>query len=208
MKNQTSAVVALIILCACGRETTSPARGRQPSPDATLRAAMATGGFHIRVRPAIVGGAAMNRMPSNLPRIDVSMAIAPAAQLGGGIAVAVRDPDAAYRKLVVFSQEAVLAAKDDGLYLAARDLFAFDEKAAPGATGRRVLTLYPDLKVRLDAGGKVMWARMRFKVVNPSHTAIPEMVRRGQSGRELNVEGIGKVRLVFDENDPPAMIAP
>ena len=99
-------------------------------------------------------------------------------------------------------------ATNDVLYLATRRLLALDVATESAPTQRRVLTLFPDLKVRLQVGKTIKWARLPFNAANVANIAMPEMRRREATSREIQVDGIGPVKLAFDVDNPSGSMVP
>jgi hypothetical protein len=88
------------------------------------------------------------------------------------------------------------------LYVVARSLLTRDKLEVPVASGRRVISLMPDLLMRLDADGHTKWRRSDMVLGNITNTVIPEMRRRQHGARDFHVEGVGHVKLVFDYKNP------
>jgi hypothetical protein len=123
-----------------------------------------------------------------------SYGLAHTSQLNGAVAQVVRDPAAANPELVVYGQENL----DPKYYVAAKAILASDKKLVPSFHGRRVISLLPDGKLRLQADGKTMWSIFSARVFQPQAELVTMLLDRLPKAREIHVAGIGAVRLVYD----------
>lgn len=151
-----------------------------------------------RTAPSPFGrSATMDKLPvASTP--TTSYGLAAASQLGGAVAKVIRDPSADEPEIVVLADEQLTHVS----YLNARYVLTLDKRAVPSLTSRRVWTIMPDGLIKLETAGQTQWRKLNLVYGNLQETAVPNMRRREPNARVIDVDGIGKVRLVFDRQNP------
>lgn len=184
MNRLLSGLTLLAMLAACRSDVTLPKQqGRASFSTAIGRAyAVAPTGASVTMSN---GGRASNMS-------ETSYGIAPSEKLNGAIAWLIRDPQASQKRLVVLSKQDV----SDGLYVMTRHLMYRDLEAFPVANGRRVIKLYKDQQVQIEEAGVIRRTNVRMATASVSTHIGPELLRRHDKARKIQVDGIGEVRLV------------
>lgn len=140
----------------------------------------------------------MSGLPQAASPTVPSYGLAPQASLHGASAQIIRDPESDPPNLVVLADEQLT----EELYLVARHVLMRDRRDVPTTRGRRVLTLMPDMLIRLETDEATKWQRPSCVLGSLTNTVVPEMRRRQPHARRAAVAGIGDVQLVFDHTNP------
>lgn len=128
--------------------------------------------------------------------LQVSYGIAPAAAMDSGIAKIVRDPNGEHQTLVVFSEGHLT----ERLYLFARSAILFDRSVEPVPTSRRVITIFPDERLRLDADGATKWTVLRASFAAVGNSFANAVAASRSKAKTIHVDGLGPVTLLHDAN--------
>ena len=98
--------------------------------------------------------------------------------------------------LVVFSEGHLT----ERLYLFARSAILFDRSVEPVPTSRRVITIFPDERLRLDADGATKWTVLRASFAAVGNSFANAVAASRSKAKTIHVDGLGPVTLLHDAN--------
>jgi topoisomerase IA-like protein len=130
----------------------------------------------------------------DIPLNTIAVGLAHGSQLRGADAQIIRDPGGAYPEMIVLDEDRFT----DEAYHLAKAVLLKDKRLVPNVTAQRVISLLPERRLRLETAGKTQWATHSFTSCSITTTTSTAIRVRMVGAREINVEGIGSLKLVFD----------
>jgi len=147
--------------------------------------------------------------PVSARKERLTIAIAPPGKLNGAVLVLVRDTSAKFGEMIIFARDQM----NDPTVRIGEDFMAMDRAHVATPATRRVMSVFANQGWQLTTAGRMThgWTRFRMTSADDSTRAnalTGRLRRREVRGQDLDVAGIGKVRIVFDPANPKGDSAP